>query len=132
MSVRHNIRITDPEEELAHFYKVLSSVYDKHVPNRTKRVKRNFFFNLSLSPCLTSYSQKAMKRRDKIKKEKDYPEFKETKKTCEVFSKAGKKGFFVDKIVSSQTNNTSLIWNSFNALAKTSSSKLTILNAFTA
>ena len=95
-------------------------------------LKETFFFNLSLSPCLTSYSQKAMKRRDKIKKEKDYPEFKETKKTCEVFSKAGKTGFFVDKIVSSQTNNTSLIWNSFNALAKTSSSKLTILNAFTA
>lgn len=57
-------------------------------------LKETFFFNLSLSPCLTSYSQKAMKRRDKIKKEKDYPEFKETKKTCEVFSKAGEKGFF--------------------------------------
>ena len=74
-----------------------------------------------------------MKRRDKIKKEKDYPEFKETKKTCEVFSKAGEKDFFfVDKIVSSQTNNTSLIWTSLNALAKTSSSKMTIPNAFTA
>ena len=75
--------LTDPDEALAHFYKLFLLVYEKHVPIRRQRVK-----NMSLSPWLTTDIRHAMKQMGRFKKEKNYPEFKK-QRGREIFSQAG-------------------------------------------
>ena len=65
--------LTDPDGALANFCKLFSPVYDKHVNTQKKRIK-----NLSLPLWLTTDTRKAVKKRDKFKKE-NYLEFKKTK-----------------------------------------------------
>ena len=50
--------LSDPDEALAHFYKLLLLVYDKHLPIQRQRVK-----NKSLPPWLTVDILQAMKQR---------------------------------------------------------------------
>ena len=53
--------LSDPDEALAHFYKLFLHVYDKHVPIRRQRVK-----NKSLPPWLTVNIRQAMKLKGPI------------------------------------------------------------------
>ena len=76
-----------------------------------------------------------MKQRDRFKKEKNYPKLKKTnrhRRHVKYLVRQAKKACF-DKTMSSQTDNTSLIWKALNALTKTSfSNEHTIPNTFTA
>ena len=67
--------LSDPDEALAHFYQLFLLVYDKHVPIRRQLVK-----NMSLPPWLTIDIRQARKQRDRFKKAKNYPGFKNKNK----------------------------------------------------
>lgn len=106
----------DPDEALAYFCKLFSVIYDRHAPVRRKRVKEQ-----SLPPWLTIDIRKAMNQRDRFKKAKNYSEFKNQRRHVKYLVRQAKKAYF-DKIVSAQTDNTSLIWKALNVLSKRSSS----------
>ena len=72
-----------------------------------------------------------MKQRDRFKKEKNYLDFKKQRRYVKYLVRLAQKAYF-DKIVSGQTDNTSLIWKALHALTKTSvSNEHTIPNTFT-
>ena len=73
-----------------------------------------------------------MKQRDRFKKQKNYPEFKKQRRHVKYLVRQAKKTYF-EKIVSNETDNTCLVWETLNALTKnTFSCKQNIPNTLTA
>ena len=69
-----------------------------------------------------------MKQRDRFKKQKNYPEFKNQRKGVKYLVRQAKKTYF-EIIVSNQTDNTRLVWK---ALTKNFSCKQNIPTTLTA
>ena len=73
-----------------------------------------------------------MKQMDRFKKQKNYHEFKKQRRHVKYLVRQAKKTYF-EKIVSNQTDNTSLVWKALNALTKnTFSCKQNIPSTLTA
>ena len=80
---------TDPDETLEFWYKTFSSVYNKHAPFMTKRVRYT-----RKPPRLSKEIEEAMHQRDRLLKARKHEEFKKQRNKVTSLIHASKKHTF--------------------------------------
>lgn len=99
----------DPIHALTAWYEAFLPVVDKHAPLRKKRVKHP-----RLPQWLSTDIIKAMKIRDKLKKEKKFDDYKRQRNKVTSLVRAAKKAYFTKLI--SDNKDTSSLWRAMNEI----------------
>ena len=103
---------TDSAEALEFWYKTFSSVYNKHAPFMTKRVRYT-----RKPPWLSKEIEEAMHQRDRLLKARKHEEFKKQRNKVTSLIRASKKKTYFQNLVASKNNSRS-IWKAINTLTK--------------
>lgn len=101
----------DPDQALEKWYQLFLSVLDTHAPIKSKRVK-----NSKLPQWLSSDIKQAMKERDRLKKDKNFIEYKKQRNKIKNMVRDSKRAFF-NKLVET-SKDTSKLWRAMNFLIK--------------
>ena len=104
---------TDPEVALDHWYYTFNSIYDKHAPFKTHRVK-----HAAKPKWLTKEIQEAIRLRDDLLKFGRHQEYKEQRNKVNSLKRKAKKKYF-DELVCSK-NDCKSIWSAINQLTNKS------------
>ena len=107
---------TDPDEALEFWYKTFSSVYNKHAPFMTKRVRYT-----RKPPWLSKEIEEAMHQRDRLLKARKHEEFKKQRNKVTSLIRASKKTYFQNLVASK--NDSRSIWKAINTLTNKDASK---------
>ena len=109
-------KVNDSDQALTLWYQILLSIFNKHAPIKSKRIKHP-----KLPPWLTSDIMQAMGVRDRLKKTGQIPEFKKQRNKVKHLVRTAKKKYF-EKLVGREKN-TSTIWNAVHKIMNTSRHK---------
>lgn len=102
---------TDPEKAMSWWINVFTNILDKHAPIKKKRVRKS-----SIPPWLNNDIKQAMKKRNALKKEKKFEEYKKQRNHIKVLIRQAKKQYF-NTLVSDQKDIPAL-WRAINAFSK--------------
>ena len=108
---------TDPDEALELWYKTFSSVYNKHAPFMTKRVKYT-----RKPPWLSKEIEEVMHQRDRLLKAKKHEEFEKQRNKVTSLILASKNKKQNHNLVASKNDSRS-IWKAINTLTNKDASK---------
>ena len=100
---------TDPDQALEVWYSIIYSVYNKHAPLQTKRVRYQI-----KPPWLTEEIQKAMHNRDYLLKKGFREEYKRERNRVTSLIQAEKKKYFKNLIAKKKDSKT--IWKAIHLL----------------
>ena len=110
---------TNPDIALAVWYDIFLSVFDKHVPSKTKRVKHD-----ARPPWLNEEIKEAIRVRDKLLKRTGTDEaFKKQRNKVTAMKRTAKKKYF-SELISSKSDPKS-IWNAIHSLSGKKTAALT-------
>jgi hypothetical protein len=101
--------IPDPEEATDLLIQKLLSVVDKHAPLRMKRVKHS-----SIPSWMTQDIKDAMALRDKLKKNKQFEDYKKQRNTVTDLVRKAKKLYFQNLLSDPTSNQISQVWKAMN------------------
>ena len=108
--------LSDPNDAMEFWIKTFNSIYNKHAPFKTKRVKQK-----AKPKWLSAELQKAIHLRDLLKKQGYHEESKKLRNKINSQKRAAKKKYFQD-LLSSKTNAKS-VWSAINHLTNRSQLK---------
>ena len=107
--------LTDPNKALSLWYKLLLEALNKHAPVRHKRVRRP-----SLPPWLTEELKQAMAQRDRLRKDKNFADYKRQRNKVKHLVRKAKRAYF--KKLVDEENSTSSIWRALRSITQSTNS----------
>ena len=116
---------SDPDEATTAFLTTLLPVIDKHAPIRRKRVKHP-----TLPNWMTPDIMSAMKKRDQLKKDKQFDAYKQQRNRVTTMVRSAKKAYFTKLINEDKT--TPQLWRAMNEITNKGRRKHNTRNTFTA
>ena len=105
---------SNANDALNAFYNILSPIVNKHAPIRRKRVKHP-----TLPGWLSTEIKEAMSIRDKLKKERNFTEYKQQRNKVTQLVRSAKKAFF-EQLIDNDNGDTAVIWRAMNELTNKS------------
>jgi succinate dehydrogenase flavin-adding protein (antitoxin of CptAB toxin-antitoxin module) len=111
-------KCTDPDEAANLFVKSLLYVINKHAPVCKKRVKYS-----SIPNWMSNEIRNEMKKRDQLKKNKKFEEYKKQRNKVSTLVKIAKRNYFEQLLNQPQTNNTAQTWKAMNEFTNKSRKK---------
>ena len=109
------LQCTDATKALNLFCDMFKLIIDKHAPTRRKRVKQRV-----LPGWLTGEITEAMKIRDKLKRQKKFPEYRQQRNKVTTLVRDAKRAYFTKLI--NQNSDTATIWRAMNNITGKSTS----------
>ena len=107
---------TDPDKALEYWLHAFNSVYDKHAPFKTQRIK-----HISKPKWFTKEIQDAIWLRDKLLKAGKHQEYKKQRNKVNSLKRTAKKQYFEELVSSKQ--NSKAVWSAINQLTNKSAPK---------